>query len=111
MIPLPRRTPDPTDTALISRAQAGDGAAFILLYDRHLTAVWKVVAATAVSERECQDLVSKTMFTAVERINHAAVPYVDWLAEIAAELGAGVLTAEDRFDIEMDARYEARRSD
>lgn len=94
MIPLPRRHTQPDDTTLISRAQAGNGAAFILLYDRHLPAVWKTVAATTVSEREFQDLVSKTMFTAVERIHTATVPYVDWLTSIAAELGAHIITTQ-----------------
>jgi RNA polymerase sigma-70 factor, ECF subfamily len=93
--PAPAR-PDPTDAAaevwaLIERAQAGDGAAFGLLYDRYFDTVFRFVYFRVGNRQLAEDLTADTFLRALKRIGSFTWQGRDlgaWLVTIARNLVA-----------------------
>jgi len=93
--PPPAR-PDPTDAAaevwgLIERAQAGDGAAFGLLYDRYFDTVFRFVYFRVGNRQLAEDLTADTFLRALKRIGSFTWQGRDlgaWLVTIARNLVA-----------------------
>jgi RNA polymerase sigma-70 factor (ECF subfamily) len=93
--PQPAR-PDPGDAAaavweLIERAQAGDGAAFGLLYDRYFDTVFRFVYFRVGNRQLAEDLTADTFLRALKRISSFTWQGRDlgaWLVTIARNLVA-----------------------
>jgi RNA polymerase sigma-70 factor (ECF subfamily) len=93
--PPPAR-PDPGDAAaevwaLIERAQAGDGAAFGLLYDRYFDTVFRFVYFRVGNRQLAEDLTADTFLRALKRIGSFTWQGRDlgaWLVTIARNLVA-----------------------
>jgi RNA polymerase sigma-70 factor (ECF subfamily) len=93
--PPPSR-PDPGDAAsevwaLIERAQAGDGAAFGLLYDRYFDTVFRFVYFRVGNRQLAEDLTADTFLRALKRIGSFTWQGRDlgaWLVTIARNLVA-----------------------
>lgn len=93
--PPPAR-PDPSDAAaavweLIERAQAGDGAAFGLLYDRYFDTVFRFVYFRVGNRQLAEDLTADTFLRALKRIGSFTWQGRDlgaWLVTIARNLVA-----------------------
>jgi RNA polymerase sigma-70 factor (ECF subfamily) len=93
--PAPAR-PDPSDAAsevwnLIERAQAGDGAAFGLLYDRYFDTVFRFVYFRVGNRQLAEDLTADTFLRALKRISSFTWQGRDlgaWLVTIARNLVA-----------------------
>jgi RNA polymerase sigma-70 factor (ECF subfamily) len=93
--PPPAR-PDPTDAAaevwgLIERAQAGEGAAFGLLYDRYFDTVFRFVYFRVGNRQLAEDLTADTFLRALKRIGSFTWQGRDlgaWLVTIARNLVA-----------------------
>jgi RNA polymerase sigma-70 factor (ECF subfamily) len=98
--PAPEQTwpsrPSPDDAAaevwaLVERAQAGDGAAFGLLYDRYVDTVFRFIYFRVGSRPLAEDLTSDTFLRALKRINSFTWQGRDlgaWLVTIARNLVA-----------------------
>jgi RNA polymerase sigma-70 factor (ECF subfamily) len=94
--PPPRARPDPSDAAaevwgLIERAQAGDGAAFGLLYDRYFDTVFRFVYFRVGNRQLAEDLTADTFLRALKRISSFTWQGRDlgaWLVTIARNLVA-----------------------
>jgi RNA polymerase sigma-70 factor, ECF subfamily len=94
--PPPPARPDPTDAAaevwaLIERAQAGDGAAFGLLYDRYFDTVFRFVYFRVGNRQLAEDLTADTFLRALKRIGSFTWQGRDlgaWLVTIARNLVA-----------------------
>jgi RNA polymerase sigma-70 factor (ECF subfamily) len=98
--PAPEQTwpsrPAPDDAAaevwaLVERAQAGDGAAFGLLYDRYVDTVFRFIYFRVGSRPLAEDLTSDTFLRALKRINSFTWQGRDlgaWLVTIARNLVA-----------------------
>jgi RNA polymerase sigma-70 factor (ECF subfamily) len=92
----PPARPDPSDAAsevwnLIERAQAGDGAAFGLLYDRYFDTVFRFVYFRVGNRQLAEDLTSDTFLRALKRIGSFTWQGRDlgaWLVTIARNLVA-----------------------
>jgi len=88
--------PSPDDAAaevwaLVERAQAGDGAAFGLLYDRYVDTVFRFIYFRVGSRPLAEDLTSDTFLRALKRINSFTWQGRDlgaWLVTIARNLVA-----------------------
>lgn len=88
--------PDPSDAAaevwaLIERAQAGDGAAFGLLYDRYFDTVFRFVYFRVGNRQLAEDLTADTFLRALKRIGSFTWQGRDlgaWLVTIARNLVA-----------------------
>jgi RNA polymerase sigma-70 factor (ECF subfamily) len=93
--PPPAR-PDPGDAAsevwaLIERAQAGEGAAFGLLYDRYFDTVFRFVYFRVGNRQLAEDLTADTFLRALKRIGSFTWQGRDlgaWLVTIARNLVA-----------------------
>jgi RNA polymerase sigma-70 factor, ECF subfamily len=94
--PPPPARPDPGDAAaevwaLIERAQAGDGAAFGLLYDRYFDTVFRFVYFRVGNRQLAEDLTADTFLRALKRIGSFTWQGRDlgaWLVTIARNLVA-----------------------
>jgi RNA polymerase sigma-70 factor, ECF subfamily len=92
---LPDR-PDPSDAAaevwaLVERAQAGDGEAFGLIYDRYLDTVFRFIYFRVGNRPLAEDLTSDTFLRALRRIGSFTWQGRDlgaWLVTIARNLVA-----------------------
>jgi RNA polymerase sigma-70 factor, ECF subfamily len=88
--------PDPTDAAaevwaLVERAQAGDSAAFGLIYDRYVDTVFRFVYFRVGNRQLAEDLTSDTFLRALKRIGSFTWQGRDlgaWLVTIARNLVA-----------------------
>jgi RNA polymerase sigma-70 factor (ECF subfamily) len=93
--PWPSR-PAPDDAAaevwaLVERAQAGDGAAFGLLYDRYVDTVFRFIYFRVGNRPLAEDLTADTFLRALKRINSFTWQGRDlgaWLVTIARNLVA-----------------------
>jgi RNA polymerase sigma-70 factor, ECF subfamily len=77
---------DPDDAALVSRAAAGDRAAFRALYDRHRPAVHRLVRAFATLDPDdTDDVVQDTFIRAFASLSKLAQPgrFGAWILTIA----------------------------
>ena len=77
--------------ALVERAQAGDGAAFGLIYDRYLDTVFRFIYFRVGSRPLAEDLTADTFLRALKRINSFTWQGRDlgaWLVTIARNLVA-----------------------
>jgi RNA polymerase sigma-70 factor (ECF subfamily) len=77
--------------ALVERAQAGDGAAFGLLYDRYVDTVFRFIYFRVGSRPLAEDLTADTFLRALKRINSFTWQGRDlgaWLVTIARNLVA-----------------------
>lgn len=77
---------DPVDAELVSRAVAGDAAAFRALYDRHRPAVWRLARAfAALDPDEAEDIVQDAFVRAFAHVAKLAHPgrFGPWLLTIA----------------------------
>jgi RNA polymerase sigma-70 factor (ECF subfamily) len=94
--PPPAARPDRSDPAsevwaLIERAQAGDGAAFGLLYDRYFDTVFRFVYFRVGNRQLAEDLTADTFLRALKRIGSFTWQGRDlgaWLVTIARNLVA-----------------------
>ena len=94
--PPPVARPDRSDPAaevwaLIERAQAGDGAAFGLLYDRYFDTVFRFVYFRVGNRQLAEDLTADTFLRALKRIGSFTWQGRDlgaWLVTIARNLVA-----------------------
>jgi RNA polymerase sigma-70 factor (ECF subfamily) len=94
--PPPPARPDRSDPAsevwaLIERAQAGDGAAFGLLYDRYFDTVFRFVYFRVGNRQLAEDLTADTILRALKRISSFTWQGRDlgaWLVTIARNLVA-----------------------
>ena len=88
--------PDPSDAAaevwaLVERAQAGDAAAFGLIYDRYVDTVFRFVYFRVGNRQLAEDLTSDTFLRALKRIGSFTWQGRDlgaWLVTIARNLVA-----------------------
>jgi len=88
--------PDPTDAAaevwaLVERAQAGEAAAFGLIYDRYVDTVFRFVYFRVGNRQLAEDLTSDTFLRALKRIGSFTWQGRDlgaWLVTIARNLVA-----------------------
>jgi RNA polymerase sigma-70 factor (ECF subfamily) len=88
--------PDPTDAAaevwaLVERAQAGESAAFGLIYDRYVDTVFRFVYFRVGNRQLAEDLTSDTFLRALKRIGSFTWQGRDlgaWLVTIARNLVA-----------------------
>jgi RNA polymerase sigma-70 factor, ECF subfamily len=88
--------PDPSDAAaevwaLVERAQAGDSAAFGLIYDRYVDTVFRFVYFRVGNRQLAEDLTSDTFLRALKRIGSFTWQGRDlgaWLVTIARNLVA-----------------------
>lgn len=88
--------PDPTDAAaevwaLVERAQAGEAAAFGLIYDRYVDTVFRFVYFRVGNRQLAEDLTSDTFLRALKRISSFTWQGRDlgaWLVTIARNLVA-----------------------
>jgi len=88
--------PDPTDAAaevwaLVERAQAGDGEAFGLIYDRYLDTVFRFIYFRVGNRPLAEDLTADTFLRALKRIGSFTWQGRDlgaWLVTIARNLVA-----------------------
>ncbi|MEV8513296.1 sigma-70 family RNA polymerase sigma factor [Dactylosporangium sp. NPDC051484] len=95
-VPPQRSRPDRGDPAsevwaLIERAQAGDGAAFGLLYDRYFDTVFRFVYFRVGNRQLAEDLTADTFLRALKRIGSFTWQGRDlgaWLVTIARNLVA-----------------------
>src|SRR4029453_2894818 len=86
-----RGDPAPEVGALIERAQAGDGAAFGLLYDRDFDTVFRFVYLRVGNRQLAEDLTADTFLRALKRISSFTWQGRDlgaWLVTIARNLVA-----------------------
>jgi RNA polymerase sigma-70 factor (ECF subfamily) len=92
----PPDRPDPSDAAaevwaLVERAQAGDGEAFGLIYDRYLDTVFRFIYFRVGNRPLAEDLTSDTFLRALRRIGSFTWQGRDlgaWLVTIARNLVA-----------------------
>jgi RNA polymerase sigma-70 factor (ECF subfamily) len=88
--------PDPGDAAaevwaLVERAQAGDGSAFGLIYDRYFDTVFRFIYFRVGNRQLAEDLTSDTFLRALKRIGSVTWQGRDlgaWLVTIARNLVA-----------------------
>ncbi|HEY3556260.1 MAG TPA: sigma-70 family RNA polymerase sigma factor [Kribbella sp.] len=79
-------TDDHDEEDLIRRAQAGDGAAFGLLYDQYLPSIYRYTYSKTSSRSAAEDLTSETFlraFRAIARRPRAHLNFAAWLVTIA----------------------------
>jgi RNA polymerase sigma-70 factor, ECF subfamily len=74
-----------TETALLSRARAGDRDAFGLLVDAHLARVWNVVWRVLRHQEDTEDVVQEVFLTAWQGISgfRGEARFATWLQTIA----------------------------
>lgn len=79
-----------TDEVLVQRAKT-EAAAFGMLYERHLSAIYSYIYRRTGNTAEAEDLTAKTFFSALRHIDtyeSRGVPFSAWLFRIAHNLVA-----------------------
>ena len=82
------------ERTLIARAVKRDREAFGLLYDRHVTRVYRHVYYMVGNPAEAEDLTAQSFlqaWRAIERYQSRGAPFVSWLMRIAHNLGVSHL--------------------
>lgn len=82
------------ERTLIARAVKRDREAFGLLYDRHVTRVYRHVYYMVGNPAEAEDLTAQAFlqaWRAIERYQVRGAPFVSWLMRIAHNLGVSHL--------------------
>ena len=75
-----------SDSALVSRIQAGDREALAALYERYLPSVWRYVYSRLGHEAASRDVVSETflaMIQGIGRLDAASTDFAKWLSGVA----------------------------
>jgi RNA polymerase sigma-70 factor (ECF subfamily) len=79
-----------SDADLVARAQDGDRAAFVEIYDRHAAGVAGVLASFAGPDRDAlDDLTQEVFFRVIDKIGsyRPSRPFAHWLYTIALNVG------------------------
>jgi RNA polymerase sigma-70 factor (ECF subfamily) len=93
--------------ALVSRAQAGDRAAFARLWQRHAQLVHAILLSM-VKDQDARDLTQEVALSAWQSIDRVEDParFSSWLSAIARNLGRDALKAQRAATERLDARHE-----
>jgi RNA polymerase sigma-70 factor (ECF subfamily) len=108
-------SPVPEVRVLVERAQAGDGAAFGLLYDRYFDTVFRYVCFRAGNRQLAEDLTAEAFLRALKHIDSFTWQGRDfgaWLVKIARNIIADhYKSARYRLEITTDEATNADRAD
>jgi RNA polymerase sigma-70 factor, ECF subfamily len=82
----------------VRKAQKGDHAAFVSLYQRYKASVWKRLTYFVSEHEAVQDLFQETFLRAWQKLPElkSGVPFESWLKRIAANLAIDYLRHEKR---------------